>query len=205
MNKILKDTLKITIITLVAGICLGLVYEITKTPIANAEEAAQQKAYEAVFEDADSFTECKDFDTDAARKLLDENGYQDDTIDGVVTAVDASGSTLGYVITVTSSAGYGGDIQFSMGVQIDGTLNGYEILSISETAGLGMNAKEEKFKSQFDHVSATEFTVTKSTATSDSEIEAISGATITSKAVTYGVDAGLVYFNSLIEGGSANE
>lgn len=56
------------------------------------------------------------------------------TIDEIMVAEDASGETLGYAFTVTDSEGYGGDIQFAMGVQNDGTLNGISILSISETA-----------------------------------------------------------------------
>ena len=47
---------------------------------------------------------------------------------------------LGYVLTVTTHEGYGGDIQFTVGVRNDGTLNGISLLSISETAGLGMQA-----------------------------------------------------------------
>ena len=50
---------------------------------------------------------------------------------------------IGYVLTVTDHEGYGGDIQFTMGVRIDGTLNGISFLSIGETAGLGMKATEE--------------------------------------------------------------
>ncbi len=61
-------------------------------------------------------------------------------------AVDESGEIIGYVITVTDSEGYGGDITFSMGVQMDGMLNGISILSISETAGLGMKADTDEFK-----------------------------------------------------------
>ncbi|MGN0170233.1 MAG: RnfABCDGE type electron transport complex subunit G [Lachnospiraceae bacterium] len=205
MNRIVKDTIKIFAITLIAGLLLGGVYMITKEPIAQAEEAAKQEAYKAVFTDADSF-EAVDFDTEQARQLLDENQYSDDTIDEVVLAKDAQGTTLGYVLTVTSTAGYGGNIQFSMGITLDGTLNGYSILSISETAGLGMKAKEEKFSSQFVNKCVERFEVTKTGATSDSEIDAISGATITSKAMTYGIDSGLCYFqNVLLEGGMSNE
>ena len=61
-------------------------------------------------------------------------------IDEVMQALDSSGQLMGYVITVTDHEGYGGDIQFSMGVTLDGTLNGISLLSISETAGLGMKA-----------------------------------------------------------------
>jgi electron transport complex protein RnfG len=204
MNRILSDTIKIFLITLVAGLMLGGVYTITKEPIKKAEEAAKQDAYKAVFKDADSFTETK-FNEKEARKLLDDNGYADDTIDEVVEAKDASGSTLGYVLTITSTAGYGGDIQFSIGLTMDGTLNGYSILSISETAGLGMKAKEEKFASQFRNKNVSRLEVTKTGAKSDEEIDAISGATITSKAMTYGVDSGLCYFQNVILNGGGTQ
>jgi electron transport complex protein RnfG len=144
------------------------------------------------------------FDSASATALVADAGYTDDDIIGCVVAQDGSGAALGYVITVTSHAGYGGDITFSMGVTNDGILNGYSITDISETAGLGMKSKEEAFMSQFQGITAQILEVTKTTKSSDAEIEAISGATITSKAVTYGVDAGLTYFNS-ISGGAANE
>lgn len=202
MNRIVKDTIKIFLITLVAGLLLGGVYQITKKPIEDAEYEAKQKAYAAVFKEADSF-EAVEFDEKQAEKVLKENNYADDTINEVVKALDKDGNLLGYVLTVTSSAGYGGDIQFSLGIQNDRTLNGYSILSISETAGLGMKAKEEKFSSQFNGKNVEKFEVTKSGSTNDSEIDAISGATITSRAMTYAVDACLSYFdNCLSEGGA---
>ena len=67
-----------------------------------------------------------------------------------------------------------------------------------------MKAKEDAFKNQFSGIPAQILEVTKGTKSADTEIEAISGATITSKAVTYGVDAGLTYYNSLV-GGATNE
>lgn len=203
MNRIVSDTLKIFMITLVAGLLLGAVYMITKEPIRKADEDAKQQAYKAVFTDAKSFNETK-FDEKEARKILDENSYQDDTINEVVEAKDASDNLLGYVLTITSTAGYGGDIKFSIGIKMDGTLNGYSILSISETAGLGMKAKEDKFSSQFKNKNVERLEVTKTGAKSDEEIDAISGATITSKAMTYGVDSGLCYFqNKLVAEGGA--
>ena len=121
-----------------------------------------------------------------------------------MTALDQDGNLLGYVFNVVSHEGYGGDIAFSMGVTTDGVLNGYSITSISETAGLGMKANEDAFMSQFQDIPAEALTVTKQTAASETEIEAISGATITSNAVTNGVNAGIAYFSS-IEGGAADE
>ncbi len=204
MNKLVKDALVLTAITVISGVCLGAVYEITKEPIAKAQEAATQEAYKTVFSDASSFEDLEGFDSAAATALVAEAGYSDDEIISCVVAKSDAGEDLGYVITVTSHAGYGGDITFSMGVTSDGTLNGYSITDISETAGLGMKAKEDDFMSQFSNIPAQILEVTKSTKTADTEIEAISGATITSKAVTYGVDAGLTYYNSLV-GGATNE
>ncbi|MCR4673933.1 MAG: RnfABCDGE type electron transport complex subunit G [Lachnospiraceae bacterium] len=205
MNKsLVKDALILAVITLVAGVLLGLVYEITKDPIAKAQEAATQAAYETVFSEAASFVETEGFDSETASTYVHEQGYEDDDIIACLDAKDADGNTLGYVITVTSHAGYGGDITFSMGITNDGTLNGYSITDISETAGLGMKAKEEGFYSQFVNKVAAIFEVTKSSPASDTEIQAISGATITSKAMTYGVDAGIVYYQSLV-GGASNE
>lgn len=204
MNKLVKDALVLTAITLIAGVCLGGVYEITKAPIAKAQDAATQAAYKEVFDGAASFTEYEGFDAAAATSLAADAGYADNDIVNCVVAQDDAGNGLGYVITVTSHAGYGGDITFSMGVTNEGVLNGYSITDISETAGLGMKAKEDAFMGQFQGIPAQMLDVTKAAKSADTEIEAISGATITSKAVTYGIDAGLAYFNS-IAGGGANE
>ena len=187
-NTILKDAMILTVITLIAGGLLGLVYEVTKKPIANQQEKAKHEAYQAVFEDAD------------LASALKEQGFEAQKINEIMEAKDASGETLGYAVNVTTSEGYGGDITFSMGVQLDGTLNGISILSISETAGLGMNATKDEFKNQFSDKNAEAFEVTKAGASADNEINAISGATITSKAVTGGVNAGICAFNYVKEG-----
>lgn len=204
MNKILKNTLIITAITLAAGIGLGLVYEVTKEPIAVAQENAKQDAYREVFADADSF-ETVEVDTDAADAALKEAGLTSDVIDEVAEAKDGSGETVGYVITATSKEGYGGDIQITTGITSDGTVNGISVLSISETAGLGMKATEPEFQSQFADKQVEQFQYTKTGASEDGEIDALSGATITTNAVTNNVNAALVYFQSVLGGGSANE
>ena len=201
---LVHDALVLTLITVIAGVALGLVYEITKAPIARANEEATQEAYQAVFSDAASFEDVSDFDSDDASKLVHKAGYEDDDISNCVIAVDASGKQLGYVITVTTHDGYGGDITFSMGVTNDGTMNGYSITDISETAGLGMKSTEEAFMSQFEGISDGTYEVVKTSEKSDNQIQAISGATITSRSVTNGVNAGFVYFDSL-KGGSDNE
>ncbi|WP_291683464.1 RnfABCDGE type electron transport complex subunit G [Blautia sp.] len=199
-NTIIKDTLILTLITLVAGGLLGMVYEVTKEPIAQQAEKEKQEAYKAVFEDADSFEVCVEADNADLAAYLTENGFEAQTVNEVMEAKDASGETIGYALNMTTSEGYGGDISFSMGVTLDGTLNGISILDINETAGLGMNATKDEFKGQFAGKQVDAFEVTKSGAASDNEINAISGATITSKAITGGVNAGLCAFEYVKEG-----
>ena len=201
-NKIIKDALALTLITLVAGVALGGVYEITKDPIAKQEAQAKAEAYEQVFTDAAAFeaVEMDDTLTKTIRNQLDQEGYKAQSIEEVMRAEDQSGETLGYAFTVVTSEGYGGDIQFSMGVQNDGTLNGISILSIGETAGLGMNADTPAFKDQFVGKQVEKLQYTKNGATQDDEINAISGATVTTNAMTNGVNAGLCAFR-VMEGG----
>ena len=201
-NKIIKDALALTLITRVAGVTLGGVYEITKDPIAKQEAQAKAEAYEQVFTDAAAFeaVEMDDTLTKTIRDQLDQEGYKAQSIEEVMRAEDQSGETLGYAFTVVTSEGYGGDIQFSMGVQNDGTLNGISILSIGETAGLGMNADTPAFKDQFVGKQVEKLQYTKNGATQDDEINAISGATVTTNAMTNGVNAGLCAFR-VMEGG----
>ena len=204
MKALWKDALILTAINLVSGVSLGLVHEITAGPIATAEYNAQQEAYKAVFEDADKFEDYSDFDADEAQSVLEKADLAEDAqIDGVEVAEDSSGKTLGYVINVTDHNGYGGDVSFSLGIKNDGTLNGISFTTLNETAGLGQKAKEPKFSSQFTDkkVSGT-LEVVKTTPSSDNQIEAISGATITSRAVTGGANAALAYFNAVLGGGS---
>ncbi|MDE6846601.1 MAG: RnfABCDGE type electron transport complex subunit G [Lachnospiraceae bacterium] len=202
MKEMMKNTGIMLAITIVAGLVLGFVYQITKDPIAQQEAKAKQEACQEVFQDAAAFETMEVEMADDAGWT--EAGYAQESIDEVMSAADASGNLLGYVITVTTKEGYGGDIQFSIGIRMDGTVNGISILSISETAGLGMRA-EEVLKPQFADKQVEKFEYTKSGATSESQIDAISGATITTNAVTNGVNAGLYYFQTKLGGGSGNE
>lgn len=203
MKKMWKDAMILFAITLIAGLVLGVVYQVTKAPIAAQEEKAKQEACQEVFADAEKFEPLETAEITTAD--WEENGFAGVDIGEVMAALGGDGSGLGYVITVTSKEGYGGDIEFMMGVRSDGTLNGISLLSISETAGLGMRA-EEVLKPQFKDKNAESFEYTKSGAMGDNQIDAISGATITTNAVTNAVNAGLYYFRTvLVEGGSVNE
>ena len=194
-----KDTGILLVITLVAGLLLGLVYQITKEPIAIQQEKAKQEACQEVFAEAASFAEMELTEPD--EQAWAEAGFAQESIDEVMAAQDASGTTLGYVITVTTKEGYGGDIRFTIGITETGLVNGISILEISETAGLGMRA-EEVLKPQFAGKEAEKFEYTKTGAVAAYQIDAISGATITTNAVVNGVNAGLYYFQTELKGGS---
>lgn len=198
-KKIVHDALILTAFTLVLGLILGLVHEITKAPIEAANLATTQAAYQKVFEDADSFQAVDGFDKDAATETVVAQEYED-SVDDAQEALDASGNVIGYVITVTAKDASQANITFSVGIQSDGTVNGYSITSISETPGLGMKAEDEDFYSQFQNKKVDSFEVVKQAPSSDNQIESISGATITSRAMANGVNAALAYFNSDLGG-----
>ena len=160
MNKIIKNTIILTIITLVSGVALGAVYEITKAPIANAQEEAKQEAYKQVFEDADSFDDLE-VDAKEAAEAVKAAGVDDGAEINEAVEAKQGGETIGYVITATDPNGYGGDIQVSVGIQNDGTVNGIAILSINETAGLGMKASEPEFYEQYSGKQTDHFYVSK--------------------------------------------
>lgn len=204
MNKIIKNTLILTAITLVAGVLLGLVYEVTKAPIASAQEKAKQEAYKLALPDAASFESYSSFDGNEAAGFLKSAGYDDDDIIEAAVGKDGSGNDVGYVITAVSHEGYAGDIIISVGILSDGTVKGVEMLSIKETAGLGMKAAEPDFRDQFKDKQVEKFSYTKSGEQGDDKIDALSGATITTNAVTNAVDSALVYFQNVL-GGSVNE
>ena len=204
MKKIVKNTLALTLITVVVGLVLGLVHEITLEPIAAQERRKQQEAYAEVLPDAESFEEL-DLSSDGLSEkfaeAISEAGLTEETVDGVAEGLDGSGALTGYVFTVTTGEGYGGDIQFTLGLSADGTIRGISFLSIEETAGLGMRADTDDFKQQFAGIQAESIAYTKTGASADNEIDAISGATVTTNAVTNGVNAGLAAYRVLAEGG----
>ncbi len=200
--ELIRNTFIILAITVVAGGILGLVYEKTKEPIAAMELKTRQNACKKVFITASDFS----------GSVMDSVVISDETkakfsgadIKDCIEALGSNGELLGYVIEVVSHEGYGGDIDFYVGVSLDGTVNGISFIEISETAGLGMRA-DEVLSPQFKNRHADEFKVTKSGSSSSDEIDAISSATITSRAVTGGVNAALIFFRESLEGGVKDE
>lgn len=187
-------------ITLISGLLLGFVYQLTKEPIAEQEAKAVQEACVEVMPGDLTFTEIAYTPDETLAAELAETGV---TIGTVYEAASADGTVSGYVVESTSSEGYGGDIGLYVGMLTDGTVSGVSILDISETAGLGMQAPEVLVP-QYADKNVDEFTVTKNGAATDSEIDAISSATMTSKAVTNAVNGAMKAARSIMEGGADN-
>ena len=196
MKSMIKDAVILFAITLIAGLLLGVVYEVTKEPIAIQQAKRKNEACKEVFRDASKF--------DALELSMPESPETTEkaavTVNDVSVAMAEDGTTLGYVLDITTHEGYNGNIQFTMGIRMDGTVNGISLLSIAETPGLGMKA-EEVLKPQFAEKKVTSFTYTKTGAMSPDQIDAISGATVTTNAMVNGVNAGIEFFNAQLGGG----
>ncbi len=202
INELIKNTLIMLAIAVIAGGILGIVYEVTKAPIAEMEANTRKEALRSVFYLADSFSDSVLNDELITEEFSEK--YSGVEITDCVKALDTDKNLLGYVIEVTTHEGYGGDIVFFMGVSIDGTINALSLTSISETVGLGMNA-ESVLLPQFENRNELEFEVTKTGANNDTLVDAISSATITSNAITKGVNAGLYFFRESLKGGADYE
>lgn len=200
-STIIKDTVILLIITIVAGFILATVNRMTLEPIAYARTEEKNKAYRVMFIEAKNFeaNETLAEKCSSSEEFLKDKGFNGTKIDEALIA-KSNNETLGYIINATSPNGYGGNIQISLGLDKDGKIQGFEILSISETVGLGMKAKDDEFKSQFAGKNVKEIKYTKSDATSEEEISAISGATITTSAVTEAVNSALAYAEEYILG-----
>lgn len=206
VKSILKDTLILCLITLVCGALLGEVYTVTKDPIEQVTLKQTQDSYKAVLKDADTFDEDTTLNelVDHQEDILSKEDFGKNgvTIDNCLLATKDD-QTVGHVITTTTHDGYGGDITIVVGINTSGEIEGIEILSIDETVGLGMRAKSDpSFKEQFLNKAVSYFTLTKTGASSDDEVDALSGATITSTAYTNAVNATLYFYNNGIGGGS---
>lgn len=184
MNNIVKLGLNLFGICAVAALLLGGTNAITAPVIAQRNIQANNESRKIVLPDAVEFTE------------IDSSKYKN--IDGVVSEVyeGKNGSeVIGYTVKVLPK-GYGGEIELIVGISKDGKVSGINIGNMSETPGLGAKAKEPDFQDQFKEKPASDLTLVKGSVSSDNEISAISGATITSTAVTNGVNVAIELFNS---------
>lgn len=181
-DNILINALILFAITMIAGALLGLTYEVTKEPILTQQARIKNEALQAVVTEA---TEFKDMPVVSG----DYPG-----VEGVYEALD-EGKVLGYAFEMTAYEGYGGDIRLMVGIGMDNTILGIDIVKHAETPGLGAKADEEVFKSEFTGEVADDLTVVKfSPSDEPGDISSISGATITSRSVSEAVNVAIDYY-----------
>lgn len=188
MNNIAKLGATLFAICAVAALALGFVNQVTAPIIEQRNIQTNNESRQIVLADAKEFKQLDD----SVFKQVD--GLEDGIIAEVYEGKNGS-ETVGYTIK-TLPKGYGGQIELIVGISKDGVIKGINIGSMSETPGLGTKAAEPGFKDQFNEKQAKELNVVKGKASSDDQVQAISGATITSKAVTSGVNAAIKVFES---------
>lgn len=136
--------------------------------------------------------QAKDFKEVAADKYKEANPT---TVSEVYEAADGS-NTVGYTVKVNPS-GYGGTVEVTVGISTEGKITGVKIGNNSETPGLGAKSQEPEFYEQYKGKDAKTLEVVKSGSAGENQIKAISGATITSNAVTSGVNEAIQVFDVL--------
>lgn len=171
-KEILIPAVALFIICLVSTFLLGGTDLLTKDKIAEVQQKAAQEARLKVCPEAVSFKE-KEVTVDGTSYIVFEG-------------IDSEEKTVGFAVSAFDKS-YGGEIQVMTGFDSKLKITGVEILSIDDTPGLGMNAKKEEFRAQFSGKTG-ELSVSKQ-ASAENEIQALTGATITSKAVTRCVNA----------------
>lgn len=184
MKEYIRLVVTLFVITFVAAALLGATNALTEDRIAAAALEKQNNAMRALLPEAESFDQF--------------NGKDD-----IYIGVNSNGETVGYCINA-SSPGYGGNVEMMVGMDSELKLSGIEILSNSETAGLGANCTKPEFKAQFAGLQAP-ISVSKGNANGVNQINAITGATITSNAVASGVNSAYESLksaiNNIVEGG----
>lgn len=186
-KEILIPTIVLLVICVVSAALLGGTNMLTKDKIASIEAEAKATAMQTVMPDAVSFSDAV---------------IADETLE-YSQALDADGNTSGYAFTVSEN-GYGGEIKVMVGIKPDGAVSKVAVLSAdNETPGLGQNVKKDSFLDQFINKIGS-LTVTKNAPSSDTEIQAVTSATISSSAVTRAVNAALAYYAENLTGGGTN-
>ena len=185
LKDVLIPTVALLVICLVATTLLALTNSITAEKIALNAVETENASRNVVIPGGATYSEV----------TAAENGVT------YCTAYDKIGNEIGYVFTA-GAKGYGGTVSVMVGLDSEGTILGIEILSHSETPGLGANAVKDDFKSRFSGKSGA-LTVDK-TSNDGQNIQAITAATITSKAVVNAVNTITETFSQVMTGGGTN-
>ena len=166
------------VISVIVAFLLSFTNSVTIDKIQENSVKEQNLAKQEVLAEAKDFVDAE---------VKDETGL----VKAVFEGLNENKEIVGWCVSVTPS-GYGGELDMMVGIKADGTVSGIKVVSHSETPGLGGKVTEEEFSSQFDGKETSEpLSVIKNGTPKKSEIVAISGATITSKAVKDGVNAAI--------------
>lgn len=195
VKEIIKIGVILFLITAVSAALLAFVNGKTAPLIEKNALAKEQAALKTVMPEAASFEETS-IDCTAVIGIDDSN-----TINKIYSAKSSGGETIG-VCVITQTTGYDIGIQTVTGVNADLEVTGIDIIAMNETPGLGAKAADESFKSQYAGKSG-EIGVSKNSA-SDTQIQAISGATKTSNGVTRGVNIAIKAAEMIPMGGDSN-
>ena len=158
------------VITIVSGGVLGFIYGLTKPAIDKVEENKNIKAINEVLK------------TDVAIARTETQVIGDLTYN---LAYDADNQFIGAAIKTYSKNGFGGRIDLMVGMLANGNINKVSVLSQAETPGLGANMVNDKFKGQFDGKNPATFNL--KVKKDGGDVDAITAATISSRAVTEAV------------------
>jgi electron transport complex protein RnfG len=184
MREILKLSAILLIICAILAGLLAYTNQLTAPIIAKANEESAKAARTEVLPEAQDFTQISD---DTVASIAESIGLTTDDLNEIFEA-DANGEIIGYTFKCTVS-GFGGDVVVLTGISTGGTIEGVRVLEQDETPGLGAKSTDADWISQYTGKSiSSELTVIKIGTADDSEIVAITGATITSRAVTLAVN-----------------
>ena len=185
MNK-LKPIIVLLVICLVATAALAYFNELTKDVIAEGNAKTEAEALLEVMPAVDT----EALSAEELEAVVSQLTLSDESVSAAYKATK-DGEDAGYIFK-TSAKGYGGDVVVMVGIDAEGKITGAKVISHAETAGLGAKAAvngEGSWISLYVGKPAGELTVVKSGNAGESEIDAITSATITSNAVTRAVNA----------------
>lgn len=188
MNETVKLGLILLIISAIAGGLLALTNSVTYERIAMAEELANEQAKQKLLSEAEKIVTLDD-------SKLKEVAGSDSNILEISEGYDSSSNLVGYVFKATTS-GFGGEIQFMLGVSTEGKITGIEVLNHGESPGLGANIEKSYFKDSFVGKSAKGNLTSAKEPTGENEIQALTSATVTTNAMLNGVNQVLEVYNS---------
>lgn len=208
VKQVLRDALILFVITLIAGFSLSFVNQKTKSVIEAKALAQVQKSYQKIFPAEGVKFESTDITKDLKKDSLEITKKRGMDTKGLVVedcraVMDSSKHVIGHVFTIFTPESYSGAMKLAVGVREGGIVTGVTLLENTDTPGLGQKASDDAFLSQFKDKQPEAFQVVKHAPANDKEIEAISGATITSEAVSRAVNMALILnFEAEERGGS---